>query len=226
MPAQTHMPMSRLRLLSGTAALLASLLPSSVALAQAAELAVTPVAAPAAPSPWSVRFRATYIETVDNSSSAILGKDTLSVSDELIPEFDINYRLNDTWSVELVLTVPQEHTVDLKGVGEIGDFKHLPPTLLLKYHPQIGNDTFRPYIGAGVNLTLIMDDNLGGAELDSYSVGPAGQIGCDVKLADRWTLNFDVKRVMIRSDVEVGGTEIAEVRLDPWLYAIGLEYAF
>ncbi|TAG33949.1 MAG: OmpW family protein, partial [Verrucomicrobia bacterium] len=81
-----------------------------------------------------------------------------------------------------------------------------------------------------VNFILIMDDDLNVAglnpKLDSYSVGPAGQIGCDVKLADRWTLNFDVKRAMLRSDVKVNGTEIAEVRLEPWLYSIGLEYAF
>ena len=217
--------MPHLHFLSVTAALLASLA------LHCSLFAADPVApAETAPtSPWSVRLRATYINAVDKSSGA-LGKDVLSVSDKLIPEFDINYRINATWSAELVLTVPQEHTVSLKGVGEIGDFKHLPPTLMLKYHPQLGNATFKPYVGAGLNFTLIMDDNLAvGAlrpTLDDFSFGPAAQVGCDVKLAERWTLNFDLKRILLRSDVEIGGTKVAEVHLDPWLYSVGLEYAF
>lgn len=200
------------------AGLLAALTPGSL-VAQAAD-------APASPGPWSVRLRATYLETVDKSSG-LLGKDVLSVSDKLIPEFDIDYRLSSDWSLELVLTVPQEHEVNLKGVGEIGDFEHLPPTLLLQYHPKV-SDFIQPYVGAGMNFTLIMDDDLlnGAAKLDNYSIGPAAQIGFDVKLSDRWNLNFDLKRAMIRSDVKVGGVQVAEVRLDPWLYSIGLGYSF
>lgn len=200
------------------AGLLAALTPASL-VAQAAPAA-------AAPGPWSVRLRATYLETVDKSSG-LLGKDVLSVSDKLIPEFDIDYRLSADWSLELVLTLPQEHDVNLKGVGEIGNFEHLPPTLFLQYHPKV-SDFIQPYVGAGVNFTLIMDDDIlnGAAKLDNYSIGPAAQIGFDVKLSDRWNLNFDLKRAMIRSDVKVGGIQVAEVRLDPWLYSIGLGYSF
>jgi outer membrane protein len=221
--------MPRLRFLSAAAALLAAFVSSS-SVCSASDPVVVPVATPAKSIPWSVRLRATYLETVDESSSALLGENTLSVSDKWIPEFDIDYRFNEHWSLELVLTVPQEHTVDLQGVGEIGDFEHLPPTLLVKYHALSAGSRFRPYVGAGVNVTFIMDDDLNVAglnpKLDSYSVGPAGQIGCDVRLADRWTLNLDVKRAMIRSDVKIDGATVAEVRLDPWLYAVGLEYAF
>lgn len=190
-----------------------------------AALASPVLSAAAESSPWSVRLRATYLETVDQSSGA-LGKDAIAVSDKLIPEFDIDYRLSADWSLELVLTIPQEHEVKLNG-AKIGDFEHLPPTLLLQYHPQI-SEWFRPYVGAGVNLTLIMDDDLLGglAKLDNYSVGPAGQVGFDVVLAEHWALNFDLKRAMIRSDVKVGGVEVAEARLDPWLYSLGLTYNF
>lgn len=210
--------------------LLATALLGAVALAPIGHAAAPiPVTETAATSPWSVRLRATYLETVDKSSG-VLGKNVISVSDKLIPEFDIDYRLSADWSLELVLTVPQEHTVKLKGVGEIGDFEHLPPTLMLKYHPTFAafGDRFQPYVGAGVNFTLIMDDDIldGAVKLDSYSIGPAGQIGFDVKLNDRWTLNLDVKRVMIRTDVKLLGTKIAEARLDPWLYAVGLGYQF
>lgn len=198
--------------------LLAPALLAALALAPAARAAET---APAtAAGPWSVRLRATYLDAVDQ---------TVKVSDKLIAEFDINYALGDTWELELVLTNPQEHDVKLGGV-QIGDFKHLPPTLLLQYRPKIAalGDKFRPYLGAGLNFTLIFDENLlgGAAKLENYSVGPAGQAGFDWALNDTWSINVDVKKIFIGSDVEVGGVKVIDVNVDPLCYSLGLSYRF
>lgn len=184
------------------------------------------VAAPAAPGPWSARLRATYLQMANKSSGA-LGTDVISVSDKWLPEFDVGYRINDSWSLELVLTVPQEHQVNLEGAGEIGDFEELPPTFFVQYHPKV-SEVFLPYVGAGVNVTFIMDDDLlnGAAKLDSVSVGPAAQAGFDLKLNERWALNFDFKWIMIRSDVEVAGAKVAEAKLDPLAYSVGATYRF
>ncbi len=186
-----------------------------------AALALAPAAQAAdGQSPWSVRLRATYLDAVDQ---------TVKVEDKLIPEFDIDYAINDTWSLELVLTVPQEHEVKL-GATKIGDFKHLPPTLLAQYHPSIPalGKNFKPYIGAGVNFTLIFDETLlgGAAKLENYSVGPAGQIGFDWTINDSWAINVDVKKIFIGSDVEVGGAKVIDVNVDPMCYSLGLTYRF
>lgn len=174
---------------------------------------------------WSARLGATWLETVDDSTNAAV---PVSIEDKLIPELDLTYAFTENWSAELVLTVPQEHEVKTAGLP-LGTFKHLPPTILAKYSfAPIG--AFRPYLGAGVNFTLIFDDDLAvGAtrlKLDSFSVGPAAQAGFDWALNEKWSLNFDVKRVMIRTDVEAGGLKLTEARLDPWLYSVGLRYAF
>lgn len=196
--------------------------------ARAATPATVPVETQAAASPWSVTLRTTYLVTADGSKAGgplNLPADAVVIEDKVIPEFDLNYRINDQWALELVTTIPQEHTVKLKGVGELGNFKHLPPTLMVKYYAgEIAG--FRPYIGAGVNFTLIFDENLGGLKLDSYSVGPAVQAGVDYALNERWALNLDVKRAMLRTDVELGGTKITRLELDPWLLAVGVKYAF
>lgn len=174
-----------------------------------------------AASPWSVRLGATYLQTTDGTSNSAVQVD---IEDKLIPEFDISYAFNSRWSADLVLTIPQEHDVKVNG-AKAGSFKHLPPTLLAKYNfSPVGG--FTPYLGAGVNFTLIFDEDLGGAKLDNYSVGPAGQAGFDYKLNDRWSLNADVKRVMLRTDVKVGAATLTEARLDPWLYSLGLRYQF
>lgn len=206
---------------------------TSLNLARAALLLLTAVALQAA-SPWSARLRATYLETVDKSDAFTalginFGANAVSVNDKFIPEIDVDYAFTDTLSAELVLTIPQTQDVSLKGVGKLGSFKHLPPTLLGKYRANAGG-SFRPYVGAGLNFTLIWSTNLSVAgvplSLDNYSVGLAAQAGVDWKIDDRWTCNVDVKRAAIRSDVSAGSAKLTEARLDPWLYSIGLSYAF
>ena len=159
-----------------------------------------------AESPWSVRLGATYLQTVDCSTNAAV---PVKIEDKWIPELDVTYAFSATWSAELVLTIPQQHKVSSGGVA-LGDFKHLPPTLLLKYSPEL-EGAFRPYVGAGINATLIFDDRLaGGLKLDTWSFGPAGQIGADWVINERWAINVDVKRVMLRTDVKAGGVKVTE----------------
>lgn len=187
-----------------------------------------------AESPWSVRFRATYLQTADESDAftalAInFGANAVAVSDKLIPEVDVAYAFSDTLSAELVLTIPQKHDVSLAGVGHLGTFKHLPPTLLLQYRANPGGKV-RPYVGAGVNHTFIFDDNLAVAGvplgLDSSSTGLALQAGVDVKVNDRWSFNLDLKYAKLASGVYAGAARLTEARLDPTLYAVGARYEF
>lgn len=197
-------------------------------------LGILTAAAASAASPWSVRLRATYLQTADKSDafSALninFASDAIAVNDKLIPEIDVAYAFTDTWSAELVLTIPQTHDVSLKGVGGLGSFKHLPPTLLLQYRANPGGSV-RPYVGAGINYTLIFDDNLSVAGvplgLDSSSVGLALQGGLDVKINERWAFNVDVKYAKLASGVYAGATKLTEAQLDPVLYALGLRYEF
>lgn len=193
----------------------------------AAEKPAVPVETAPEVGPWSVTLRATYLVTTDGSSAGALPKDAVTIEDKLIPEFDVQYRFNDQWSAELVLTVPQEHEVKVSG-AKIGDFKHLPPTLMMKYHA--GDFAgIRPYVGAGVNFTLLFDEDLAGGalKLDNYSVGPAAQIGADYAINDRWSVNVDVKHILLRTDVKTqAGATVTKLDVDPWLFAVGVSRAF
>ncbi len=185
-----------------------------------------------AEGPWMIRVRAVSL-TPANKSDAIpsLGvkADQITVSDKIIPDIDISYFVAKHFAAELVLTYPQQHDVKLNG-NKIGTFKHLPPTLLAQYH-FLPDGLIRPYVGAGVNLTLISDVNIavngvGKLDLESSSVGAAGQIGADIKLAPGKFLNIDVKKVMIGSDVTLGSTKVSAVKVDPILASIGLGIRF
>jgi outer membrane protein len=198
-----------------------------ISLLIAATLAVSG-AAMAEESPWLVRARAVHIDPADKSDpvGGVGASDRLHVSDKWIPEVDISYFVTPNWAAELVLTYPQKHTVTLDGAS-IGTFKHLPPTLTAQYHFLPGG-VFNPYIGAGINYTLISQVNLlnNGARLEHDSVGLALQAGLDYRLDDHWSLNVDVKKLQLRSDVTVGGAKVSRVKVDPVLLGVGLGYRF
>lgn len=180
-------------------------------------------------SPWLVRVRALNLDMDSQSSGEVLPADAISVNDKVIPDINISYFFSPNWAAELVLTIPQEHDVKVDGVGKIGTFKHLPPTFTLAYHFNAGGD-FRPYVGAGVNYTLFMDEdmNVGAAEvtLENDSIGAAYRIGFDWAINQNWLLNVDVKKIMIGTDVYLDGTKISSLDVDPLAIGVGLGWHF
>ena len=181
-------------------------------------------------SPWQVRARVVNISTA-NGSDPIKGdpntaSDRITVSDKTIPEVDISYYFSPNLSAELILTYPQEHDVKLDGV-KIGTFKHLPPSLTAKYH-FMPEAQFSPYLGAGLNYTSISNVELlsGKGGLDKNSFGLVVQAGIDYKLDKNWSLNLDIKKVQLRSDVSVNGAKVSAVQIDPWLFGVGVGYRF
>ena len=195
-----------------------------------ATLGLALVAAPvyAEESPWLVRARATHLNPADKSApvGGAGAADRISVESRTIAELDISYFFSPNIAAELVLTYPQKHSVYLDG-KEIGTFKHLPPTLLAQYHFVPGSQ-FSPYVGAGVNVTRLSSVKLlgGTGDLESNSVGLALQAGIDFKIDKNWSVNLDIKRVNIRSDVMAGGATISAVKVDPILASIGIGYRF
>jgi outer membrane protein len=148
------------------------------------------------------------------------------VSNKTIPEVDITYFFTPNIAAELILTVPQRHTVNVQGLGDIGTFKELPPTLMAQYH-FIPNGQIRPYAGVGLNYTNISSVKLpDGMNLDRNSYGLAVGAGVDIALAKNVFLNFDVKKVQIRTDVSLNGTKLSTVKVDPWLFGVGIGYRF
>lgn len=180
---------------------------------------------------WMVRLRAVNLHWADKSDGGGplgLPSDAVTVKDKTIPEVDISYFFTKNIATELVLTYPQKLDVNIKGMGNVGDFKALPPTLLLQYH-FMPDATFRPYVGAGVNYTRITSVHLlnGAGDLENHSVGAALQVGFDVKLAPQWFLNVDVKKLWISSDVKVDGVgKVTKVDLDPIAVGVGVGYRF
>lgn len=179
-------------------------------------------------NPWLVRVRAVHIDPADKSDpvGGVGASDRITVSDKTIPEIDVSYFFTPNIAAELVLTYPQKHDVYLDG-AKIGTFKHLPPSLLAQYH-FMPEKTFKPYVGAGINYTTISKVNLldGAGSLEHDSVGLVLQAGFDYAIDKNWSLNFDVKKAQIRSDVYISGAKASAVKIDPLMIGVGVGYRF
>lgn len=170
--------------------------------------------------PWMVRARAVHLDSANKDSTAL----GLSINDKTMPEVDITYFFNKNIAAELILTVPQKHTLSAGGT-QIGTLKHLPPSLLVQYH--FDTSGFKPYVGAGLNYTRFSSVNLpAGVDIDRNSVGAALQMGVDIPLAKNLYLNFDVKKVFIKTDVSAVGAKLGTFKVDPVLVGVGLGWRF
>ncbi|WP_090137825.1 OmpW family protein [Limnohabitans sp. DM1] len=171
--------------------------------------------------PWLVRARVVNLDST-NSDSTGLG---LSINNKTFGELDFTYFYSKNVAAELVLTTPQTQRV-YSNNSQIGSFRHLPPTLLLQYH-FTDMQGFKPYVGAGINYTKFTGVSLPpGLSLNRDQWGGALQAGVDIPLDKNWSINFDIKKVYISTNVYNHGVRIGELKVDPMLYAVGVGYRY
>ena len=120
----------------------------------------------------------------------------------------------------------------------------MPNTLTLKYTFNT-HEAFRPYLGVGAHYTDISSQQLsistdllnpagplpaGGAtriSTDSNKFGWVGQAGFDLRLARSWFVNADVRYLgHLTTDVNSAATRLTNLKIDPWLFSVGLGYRF
>jgi outer membrane protein len=217
-----------------------------------------PLAAQAEAGDWVVRLRAADVvpnedsklgKTVNKNVANVMTPGAeLKVDDNLIPELDISYYFTKNIAAELILATGSKHDVSIKGdalatVGNqhLGSVDALPPTLTAQWHFN-PDQTFDPYVGAGINYTIMLDRNLKvskGAlagtkiKVDGDSWGYALQAGFDINLKDGWLINADVKYVTMDTTVKLKNplagnawTKIDSLDIDPWVFGIGIGKKF
>lgn len=176
---------------------------------------------------WQARLRViAIIPDVDDDLDAA----NVDVSTAVVPELDFTYFFDENWAAELILATAK-HNVDVDlGTGvDLGHVWILPPTLSLQYHFTGG--TVKPYLGAGINYTFFYGIDEGDVDAMDYedAVGFSMQGGLDFDLNDYWFLNVDLKKLLLKTDVEVDtGEDIipVEVDINPWIIGVGIGVKF
>lgn len=175
-------------------------------------------------------IRARVIDAIPRDHASVSAGGGVDVSNEIVPELDISYFVTDNIALELIAGTTRHEVTWTPGGTSIGKVSLLPPTLTLQYH-FLPKRKFSPYIGAGLNYTFFYDEDAPGGAITSVDyrnrVGYALQAGMDYALGGAWSLNLDVKKIFLRTDVSVNnGAVTAKVDLDPWIVGLGLGYRF
>ncbi|MFD0930352.1 OmpW family protein [Methylophilus glucosoxydans] len=208
---------------------------------------------------WVVRLRATNISPNESSdlgkyvnkniaAGAMSSGAELKADSNTIPELDISYYWTKNIATELILALGSKHDVSItKDSGTtvtnqlLGSIDALPPTLTAQWHFN-PDQTFDPYVGAGINATFMLDRRLDlrqgplagqKIKIDRDSFGPALQAGLDVNLKDGWLLNADVKYIWMNTTVKMQNplngnawTKIDDLDIDPWVISLGFGKRF
>lgn len=183
---------------------------------------------------WTVKVGGSLLAPDSDNGTLNIGGTTVhpDVSSEYNFTPSVEYRFADTpFSVELLLATPFKHDVKLPEAGAEASFKHLPPTLTAKYNLPTYKG-FTPYIGAGVTVVVPWDEEVKGSnadlEADDVSVAAAGQVGFIFQPADakNWGVYADVRYANVETDLELDGTDIGTLEVNPWVYTVGLSYNF
>lgn len=196
----------------------------AAALATVCSLAATQALAD--DSGWLIRGRVLNMN-VKNGQADGLERNVgarVEANNKTFPEVDFTYFFDKNFAIETILTYPQKHDISAGGT-KIGTLKHLPPTVTAQYHFDLGG--IKPYVGAGVNYTRFMSVDLPpGLSVKKSSTGLAAQIGADVAIDKKWSVNVDLKYVQIDTDIKAAGTKVGTLKIDPTLVSVGVGYRF
>ncbi|MDQ2103204.1 OmpW/AlkL family protein [Azospirillum isscasi] len=166
---------------------------------------------------------------------------SVKIGNDYIPELDFSYFVTDNIALELIAGTTRHKVSGSLITGnniDVGKVSLLPPTLTAQYH-FFTKERVSPYVGAGINYTWFYDEtaarrtNADGFTTNTVDYknrfGWALQAGVDVALTGNWSLNLDVKKIFLKTDVtaNVSGVPVtSDVRIDPWLVGLGIGYRF
>jgi outer membrane protein len=198
-----------------------------------ASLALLPLTA-SAESPWSVKVGVSQINPKSGNGSLAGGAFESDVSSEVGFTPAIEYKFAPNIVGEVLLAIPFEHDVkDTKSDTKIASFKHLPPTFTAKYL-FTPDAAFSPYVGLGLNYTLVYDEKIviAGAKLRGKdSFGLAATVGFEYRMPNSpWGVAADLRYIKIKSDLTLdtgtGAADIGSLTVDPMVLGLSAVYHY
>lgn len=176
---------------------------------------------------WTFSVGAHQVNPKSDNGSLAGGALDVEVDSNVRPTITAEYFVRDNLGIEVLASLPFQHDININGLGNVGSTKHLPPTVSLQYH--FGEGKVKPFVGLGVNYTLFFSEDTNGAlagndlKLDD-SFGLAAHAGIDFKVGEKGAIRVDARWIDIDTDVELNGTGLGTVNIDPLVY--GAAYVF
>jgi outer membrane protein len=151
---------------------------------------------------------------------------------------EVGYALSPHWQATFAFGIPPKARFfgagTLGAAGKLGDATYGPAVLAILYTP-LTSGNLRPYIGGGVNYTIIFnsrDATLTNLKVDN-AFGTVLQFGIEYKLSRQVSWFFDIKKIWLKTNASgvlvtpVGSLPAsARVTLDPLILNTGLSFHF
>ncbi|RCK49322.1 OmpW family protein [Thalassospira profundimaris] len=150
------------------------------------------------------------------------------LNNDVVPEVDFSYFLTDNLALELIAATTKHDLTWQNPNLDAGSVRLLPPTLTLQYH-FMPESRWSPYVGAGINYTFFYDSKPGQFNSVKYEdgFGYAFQAGFDYAISGPWSVNLDVKKIFLDTDISINnGANTSKAHLDPWVFGVGIGYRF
>ena len=145
--------------------------------------------------------------------------------------------------IELFITSPIQHTLKFEdGLidgHKLGTVDLFSAVLTAQYYFNEPGDSFRPYIGAGINYSVFHKPEISSerTELDKLSIrdtwGLTEQIGLDYYLSPNWLINASLTYEDVDTEVQfyipintVSPKREIKTDFNPWLFRVNLGYFF
>lgn len=191
------------------------------------------------------------LNVVESVAGLPAGSTAVGVNNNTQLGLTFDYRFDQNWTLELIAATPFSHDIEVEGSAidglDIGNTKHLPPTLLAQYHFDLGNSHLDPFIGVGLNYTKFFDTSASGvlkSTLQALNVATANdqvdlklkdswglalQAGVNYKLDQHWGLHLMVSKMDIDTvgEVRLNGATIqsVDVQIDPFVVMAGVRWS-
>ncbi|KGJ06056.1 membrane protein [Paracoccus versutus] len=177
---------------------------------------------------WTLGFGIAHVNP-KSDNGVLAGPTPVDVGNSTRPSITFEYFIRDNIGIEVLGALPLKHSIKSNGT-EIGTVKHLPPVVSVQYHFDV-HPRWKPFVGLGVNFTGFWDGEakgpLAGQDLRvKNSLGLAAHLGVDHWINDRAALRADLRWIDIDPDVELDGTKIGTVEVDPLVAGISYVMKF
>ena len=198
---------------------------------------------------WEVRVGYGHVGLSDvqkNGNSLTLGGNPVvpldaGAANNVTLLFDISRRIGDTkWKGRFFGGIPPQATLKvsksaagLPPVGtELGKISYAPAVLSATYDlPKLGK--LQPYIGGGINYTIVYNEKDAGLKKLQVSngVAPVIQVGVDMEVAKGWTVGLDIKKIFLdvdgTGDFGAGGPPVkVDLQVDPLVVMLSVGKSF
>lgn len=193
-------------------------------------------------TPWSFSLGATHVgfsTRADVSAGGMpLPGANANAAENTTLGFEVGYALSPTWTARFLAGVPPQTTLTgtgaLAGAGVLGKTRYAPAVLSLTYRFN-ESGAIRPYVGAGVNYTVVYGEKDGFLSnvRARNAFGTVLQVGAEVPINASMFLSLDARKIYLKTKVDgslpaaMGNAPAhADLRLNPLIVSAMVGWRF